>query len=174
MSETVWFKDPQWWAIIIALLLGILGLFQDRIRRLFKKPKLKLSIKKEPPDCHKTTRRNIQTGESKGDCYYMRLKIDNSGNDQMENVEVMVVEVEKKDSNRGFEKITNFLPMNLEWSYYKRPTMSLILPKFFKHCDLGYIIKSDNANLQTYGRRKKSEIVLVIDILKKPFMAHIS
>lgn len=170
MSDQIWYQDPQWWAIFVALLLGVTGVFQDWIRGLFRNPKLELSIKKAPPDCHKAVFRVLQTGQFRSYCYYFRFKVKNKGNYQMEDVEIMVDDVREKVPHGEYQNRTDFLPMSLNWSYYRSPTMPKIQPKFFKHCDLGYLIKADDANLEQFGKTKKTNVVFMIDLVKSTFI----
>ena len=88
----------------------------------------------------------------------------------MEDVEIMVDEISKKATSGDFQQRTDFLPMSLNWSYYRIPIMPKIQPKFFKHCDLGYIIKADDANLEQFGKSKTSEVVFCIDLVKSTFI----
>jgi len=161
------------WAVLVsllgvsvALLLGVVGIFQDRIRSLFRKPKLNVSIKLESPDCHKIPMRNLKTGEEY-DSYYFRFRIENAGNHQMEDVEAMITEVYKKVSN-SYEKVKSFLPLNLVWAHYRYITMPKIQPHLFKHLDFGHITKSDAANLSFFGIRENPNIVFQLDIAVIP------
>ena len=178
MDTQKWYCDPEWITIIIAffstLFLGFIAIFQNWIRSWFRKPKLKISIKKEPPDCHKAVFRNQKTGEYICDSYYFRFKVENVGNYQMENVEAMAIEIEQKNSSGQYEKKKDFLPMNLVWSYYRSIPMSVIQPKLFKHCDLGHILKSEYADLERFGKTRSSNVVFLLDVAKETFIgAHI-
>lgn len=174
MDNQKWYCDPAWITIVIAffstLFLGFIAIFQNWIRSWFRKPELKITIRKEPPDCHKAVFRNPQTGAFISDSYYMRFKIENVGNYQMEQVEVMAVEIEQKDSDDQYKKKKDFLPMNLVWSYYRFATMSVIQPKLFKHCDLGHIIKSEKAELEKFGKTRVSNVVFRLDVAKPTFI----
>ena len=134
--------------ILVALILGIVGIFQDWIRSLFKKPELKTSIKLEPPDCHKIAIRNSQTGQFVCDSYYFRFWVKNIGNYQMEEAEAMATELYKK-VNIKYEKVK-------------------IQPKLFKHLDLGHIVKNEFANLNLFGLNSTSNIVLILDVEVPP------
>ncbi len=39
-QQSHWYSDPQWWAIVTALFLGLLGMFQGWIRELIFKPNI--------------------------------------------------------------------------------------------------------------------------------------
>jgi len=168
MNTVPWYQDPQWWAIIAALLLGVLGIFQDWIRSLFKKPRLKVSFTLNPPESHKIPFSNQKTGQKLYDSYYFRIKIANSGKYKMEDVEVMAVELFKKADNGNYKKAENFLPLNLLWSHYQIITMPNIQPGLFKHLALGHIIESKNAELEKFGLISLSDAVLLLDTAIRP------
>ncbi|MDP2947120.1 MAG: hypothetical protein Q8N88_03315 [Nanoarchaeota archaeon] len=153
--------------VFVALLLGVIGIFQGRIRSWFKKPKLNVSIKLEPPDCHKIAMRNPQTGAYVCDSYYFRFRVENTGNYQMEDVEAIPVELYKK-INGKFEKVNNFLPLNLVWAHYHNITMPKIQPLMFKHLDFGHITKSNFANLSYFGISESARIVFQLDLAVIP------
>ena len=126
---------PDW---LIALgtiglfLVAIVGIFQDKIRSWLKHPTLNLSINVGPPDCHKTTLKNITSqGQviTQADCYYFRVCIENSGNQRAEFVEVFAKELLRRGVDGIFRTVDSFLPMNLVWSYYKKPFLEAISPR---------------------------------------------
>lgn len=165
------YKDPQWWAIAVALLLGVVGIFQDRIRSLFKKPKINVNIKLEPPDCHKIALRDNNTGQFICDTYYFRFKITNIGNYSLEDIEVLTAELYKKNQGR-YHKVNNFLPINLNWAHNHVVTMPKIQPKLFKHCDFGHILET-NTNLgrkivQYYGFNTNAKVMMQLDTFIEP------
>lgn len=153
--------------VFVALFLGVVGIFQDWIRSWFRKPKLNVSIKLEPPDCHKIAMTNPQTREYVCDSYYFRFKVENTGNYQMEDIEAMPIELYKKDGGK-YKKVNNFLPLNLVWSHYRTITMPKIQPFMFKHLDFGHITKSDFPNLSYFGINEKTKIVFQLDLAVIP------
>lgn len=153
--------------VLVALLLGIIGIFQDWIRACFKKPNLKISIKLEPPDCHKTSLYQAEVDRKICDTYYFRFRIENDGNYYAENTEAMITEVYKKGDDK-YEKLTNFLPLNLVWSHYGQLTIPKIQPKLFKHLDFGHILKSDTAYLQRFGVNSNASIFFEFDVAVRP------
>lgn len=159
--------DSQWWAIIVALLLGISGIFQDRIKRFFFKPKLNIYIKPYPPDSHKIQMRNPQTGQFICDSYYFRFRVENTGNEQLNDAEAIIAEVYKKEANGECKKLENFSPLNLVWLYSHNIVMPKIQPKLFKHLDFGHILKSEFANLNFFGLTENSKIVFLFDLAWK-------
>lgn len=161
---TIW---ASFSSALIALIIGLLGVFRDRVRSLFIKPKLKVSIKTEPPDCHKTSMAHPATGKYLYDTYYFRFRIDNIGNCHAEDVEAMVTEVHKK-INGQYKKKSDFLPLNLLWSHYRKITMEKIQPKLFKHLDFGFILKRNFVNLKKYGIEGTPNVVFQFDVAVKP------
>lgn len=93
--------------VIVALALGIVGIFQDWIRSKLWKPKLRVSVKVVPPDCHKTSFYRTDIDRKVSDTYYFRFRVENLGNDFAEDVEGMVVEVYKKE-NDVYTKVDSF------------------------------------------------------------------
>jgi len=164
----IWYKDPQWWAIIVALMLGLGGIFQDKIRRIFLKPKIKVSMKLQSPDCHKIAMRTSRTGQFICDSYYFRFHVENSGNYQMEDVEAIVVVVSKKEANGEYKKVESFLPLNLVWAHYHNVVMPKIQPHLFKHLDFGHITESEFANLQYFGITSTYQIAFQFDMAVIP------
>lgn len=153
--------------VLVALLLGVVGVFQDRIRAWFKKPKLNISIKVAPPDCHKTSFYQPDVDRKVCDTYYFRFRVENNGNYYAENVEAMITEVFKKRYEQ-YEKVDNFLPLNLVWSHYRQPTMSKIQPKLFKHLDFGFILKSNSEYLARFGIQNNTNIFFEFDLAVRP------
>jgi len=153
--------------VLVALLLGVIGIFQDRIRSLFRRPKLDIYIKSEPPDCHKTSFRDSNTGRYICDTYYLRFRVENNGNHYAEDAEAMVVGVYKR-INDNYEEMKDFLPLNVVWSHYRKITMSKIQPKLFKHLDFGYILKADFVDLEKFGIDRSSNITFQFDVAVIP------
>jgi len=177
MVENNWYCDPQWWAIITALLLGLVGIFQDWLRSLFLKPKFTIQVGLEPPLSNKTFfireseiqvrigpyRFDVETHKMKErvDCYYFRFLIKNMGNTQAKDAEVMVSQIEKKINN-DFEIVKDFQAMNLKWSHSGgRVTIPKIQKGFYKYCDLGYIKR---VNRNDYG----SDIAFFLELEVMP------
>ncbi len=160
----------SWAAVIVALLLGLGGIFsiQDWIKNKLTKPTLSVEIKLGPPDCLKIAVSNSQTGQFLYYAYYFRLRVENIGNYQMQEVEVVVLELEKKGRNNRYSKVSSFLPMNLTWSHIGQVTIPKIQPGLFKYCDLGHVVESIHANLQQFGITTTSQIVFILDTQVTP------
>ena len=69
----------------VTLLAIIVALFRDEIRRLWQRPALIATLKPGSPDGHKTRidilyNSGTHRTQSSGECYYLRLWIENKGN----------------------------------------------------------------------------------------------
>lgn len=156
----------------IALLVGILGIFQDRVRELFRKPELLVSLKLESPDCCNIPMDIYRNNQlySRIKCYYFRFKVENIGNFQMADVEAMVTDIYKKENNT-YKKVKSFLPQNLLWANIHTITMQKIQPELYKHLDFGHIIKSvDSKLLFNFSASifQNSKIVFIFDVAVAP------
>jgi hypothetical protein len=168
IEQISWLKDPQWWAIFAALLLGLSGIFQDKIRRIFWKPKLNVDFRLSPPDSHKIPMREIASQRILYNTYYIRARVMNFGNYQLEDVEAMVTDLTKKELNGQFKKEENFLPLNLVWANTHEITKSKIQPKLFKFLDFGHISETKNINLKDFNSPTSSKVVLLLDVEVAP------
>lgn len=146
------------WSLFANLLVGvgtialaIVAVFQQNIHNWLNKPKLNIEVTGQPPDCHKMPLSVmqpfplqqpilIQTDEG----YYYRIRVVNTGRDRAENAEVFIASVSKKVGD-GYEKVEQFLPMNLLWSHVERPFLEAISPGGMeKHCNFGYVIPPED------------------------------
>jgi len=153
--------------VIVALLLGIVGIFQDWVRSLFKKPSLNISIKVAPPDCHKTSFYRSDIDRKVSDTYYFRFRVENSGSSVAEEVEAMVTELYRKENN-NYAKIESFLPLNLVWSHYRQITMPKIQPRLFKHLDFGFILQTNAEYLARFNIQSSKKVFFELDVAVRP------
>lgn len=163
-------ENPQWWAVIVALLLGLAGIFQDSLKRQIWKPKLEVEFRLNPPDSHKTAMSNASTGEFMYNTYYLRARVKNTGNYQLEDVEAMAVELTKKEPNGQFKNVETFLPLNLVWAHTrgKEITKPKIQPKMFKFLDFGHISQVKYVNTRAFGISALGDTLLVLDVEVSP------
>lgn len=158
--------------VIVALGLGLAGIFRDWIRSQFYYPELDIKFNVELPDCHKTrcTFRNDQGQIVTADCYYYRLKISNIGNYRAKKIEVMIAEKSTQDAQGEFVKDKGFLPLNLKWSHDKRITRGSIAPSLFRNCDFGSIVhpKYTDNRLEGFPIKEKTKVVLDLELEVKP------
>ncbi len=134
----------NWLVAIGTILLAIIAVFQDKIRSWIWSPTLDCEINLAPPDCHRTISRS-STNEFF--TFYYRFKIWNKGRISAKNVEVLIVDILKKEGNL-FKRIEAFSPDNLKWSTLfdiidgrsiPKRYCDYISPDTYKHCNLGHI-----------------------------------
>src|SRR4030065_1207734 len=139
-----------WTGSIATLLAVIVALFKDEMVRLWRRPKLQARIRLAAPDCHKTemTLYDKNTGAvlDRSDCYYLRLWVENAGNQRAEKVQVFVSKLFRRHADGSFVEDKSFLPMNLKWAHSQLSPLGPeifadgISPQMGTHCDFGYII----------------------------------
>lgn len=166
-------RENMPWEALVALILGISAIFglPEIVKNWRVKPNIKVSMQLEPPDCLKIPVTNTATGQILYDTYYLRFKVENTGNFRMEDVEVFAMELfKRKDNNVRFSKVNSFLPMHLRWSNVGEVTMPKILPGLHKHCDLGHIVQNPNpyVNLGAFGLLGRSHAVFILDTQVTP------
>ena len=143
----------DWLIALGTLAVVIVAIFQEKIKAIINRPKLKLLVNINPPDCHKTyLERQFLHGDKsvnkiRGDCYFFRFNSKNEGNRRAERVEVFISELQKQQASGEYKKIDSFLPMNLTWSHVGGIFYDAISPKMRRFCDLGYILKPDDRRL---------------------------
>lgn len=178
-NQSSWYQDQnviQWIFIIVTLVIGLLSIFQEKVKRCFFQPELDFKFKLNSPHSRKTF---LSTRMNHVDTYYYRFVIKNSGNAEMNNVEVMVEEVLKKDMTK-YKRVDRFSALNLCWSHPypgEKPeiTKNKIQPKLFKYCDFGHVIKYDDfKKIYNYTPHKlipsipESEILFLLDTEVNP------
>ncbi len=144
--------------ILVALALGIFGIFQNWARSQFYYPELNIEFNVVQPDSHKTQIDFKNKGGNiiaTSDCYYYRLKIFNKGNYRAEKVEVTILEKYSQKNTREFVKDKNFLPMNLKWSHDRVIIRESIASSLPRHCDFGCVV---HPNYKNYHMGRFSDI----------------
>jgi hypothetical protein len=127
----------DWFVAIGTIVLAIVAVFQDKIRSIFWSPSLDCEIELSPPDCHRTISRVPGTEFYS---FYYRFKVWNKGRVSAKNVEVLIVDILKREGS-SFKRIESFSPDNLRWStlIVSRRYCDYISPDTYKHCNLGHI-----------------------------------
>ena len=111
------------WAVWVSLagviMVGVAGIFQDRIRYWLCKPKLRVTFKES----------SIITDRNYGNIphYNFAFKIENTGKSTLENAEALVSDI---DGNRG-EKV-NPVEFNLTWKDHGGTTIPRIPSNTYK------------------------------------------
>jgi hypothetical protein len=137
----------DWIQAGLTFLAVLVALFKEDITRKWRRPDLKASIRPSAPDRVKTKIyfRQDHGVTTQGDCYYLRIWVENEGKRQAKDVEVFAAELQRCVADGHFERVGRFLPMDLTWTHsLGKPgsrTHRDISPKMGKHCDLGYILK---------------------------------
>lgn len=130
-------------AIFINLIIAFIAVFGERIKGLFYRPELNLSITSLFPDCNLTT---FSSGQR---AFFFRIAVANNGNVDANNVQLYLNSVKKKSLDGCFSTCNNILPMNLLWSYQdndpkKSSIAQIISPGMTKYCDFLYTIENTN------------------------------
>lgn len=138
----------QWAAALATFTAVLVALFREDIVRLWRRPKLDVSIKTAPPDCLKS-RMAYQVGTANyffADCYYFRLLVENRGKARAEKVQVYAAGLSQQTADGAFSPVDSFTPMNLRWAHGGAAPRGVeiyaegISPQMGKHCDLGHIV----------------------------------
>jgi len=164
-----------WAGVTVTFLAVLVALFKEELQRIWRKPELKALIRSTAPDCHKTemTFTNPRTGEviARVPCYYLRIWIENRGNQRAEQVQVFASRLWRKRADGTFGEERQFLPMNLLWSYIGRPFLDGLSPEMGQHCDVGHVLQPGNAltDGETLPAVPKGQAVLALDLEMKPF-----
>jgi len=159
--------NPEWAAALVALLLGLAGIFEveDRIFR----PKLKISIRMSPPDCHPVGMKD-KVGRTFARVYYLRFRVENIGKKEAKDVQVMMTKLEEFDGHK-FAVKDSFLPLNLTWSNIGGYSVQSIPIRTFRHCDFGYVADGAYMNniLSNFGLGSNgSQAILKTDTIVEP------
>jgi hypothetical protein len=72
-------------------------------------------------------------------CYYLRIWIENVGNQRAEQVQVFASKLNRKQPDGTFAEVSSFLPMNLRWAHIDRPYLESLSPRMGQHCNVGYV-----------------------------------
>jgi hypothetical protein len=137
-----WYADKEWLMVVATLLLGIFAIFQEYFKKIFLRTKLEINLSLEPPDCHFIQLRNDEGVVSPS--YYVRTRIINQGSNVAKNVQVMIDNMYQVKETGEKQKLSTFLPINLKWSHYGVIELSSLLPKFYRHCDIGKFVNVSN------------------------------
>lgn len=134
----------QWLAAVGTIGAVLVALFKDPFDRWRRKPELGLCFRPYPPDCQKGV--VVMPNGDRGDCYYPRLLVKNSGRTRAEHVQVFAEKLMRRGSDQSFKDVEGFLPMNLRWTHDQgppgRPEIFAhgISPEMGKHCELGHVL----------------------------------
>lgn len=118
----------QWFAAVGTIAAVIVALFRDPISAWWRKPQLCATCTKEIPwtvrvpisvlvrgPGQASGQGPIQTVWS-GDCYFVRVKIENTGRTRAEKVQVSALNLARRGLDGAFVDIPTILPLNMKWS----------------------------------------------------------
>lgn len=137
----------QWFAAVGTIAAVAVALFKDSIRARLLKPKLDPTSGKETPWTGRVLLAVSGYSEGHptpvvwtGDCYFVRVKVRNSGRTRAEKVQVYAAKLSKRGLDGKFEEISTFPSLNLKWSNYPhdKPVIFLdgLSPKMEAFCDV--------------------------------------
>jgi len=172
MSEDAIPTAIRWAPLLGALatfLAVLVALFRESFFLRWRRSKLSVTIKAEPPDSHKTEFR-FSDG-TVVPSYVFRLWVVNSGKTTAERVQVFARRLSRRHANGEFRNETRFLPMNLLWSHGVGVTLEGLARGMGHHCDLGYIFPPDsvNPNIRRPARIPQSKTCLQLETEVRPF-----
>lgn len=108
---------PTFISSIVALLIAVIGVFQDRIRRFFMGAKLKVEFEMKAPFVFQKHSFDSEKGFPR-ESFYFRVGVMNEGSSSASKATVMLAGIEKKDEETGAWKgLDWFVPINLDWCH---------------------------------------------------------
>jgi len=81
-----------------------------------------------------------QSESGKYDCYYLLLRVENTGKARAEQVEVFLSKIAKEDTGGNWVPVNSFLPQRLLWSFSQGAHLPSLSPGMHSHCNLGHIL----------------------------------
>jgi hypothetical protein len=164
----------QWVSGIGTTLAVFVALFKDEVLRRIRRPKLSVRLSSEPPDCVLSPMDVIHHGMPvwRGDSYWLRLWVKNTGGFRAEQVQVFAEELWKRDARGRFLKVPDFIPMNLRWSNGRDPQTpeifaSGISREMGKHCDLCSISDPSNPPDELLGYKGQCVATLQYEVFPR-------
>jgi len=135
-----------WLVAIGTLVLAVVAIFQETIRGWFYRPRFRVSVKTEPPDCVAVPINRLD-GTLVANSIYLRLWVENVGNATARNVEVYAKELRRRRADMKWERVASFPPMNLKWANLGAIYFPSIAPEMGKHCDVAHIVDPTKRHL---------------------------
>ena len=154
---------PGWLVPLTALIVALIGVLQEQIRRFFFGPKLDLWYDPESlVDSHRTTyvlvslvmdlrlRTELET-------FWVRLRVANTGKMPAHSVELIAKELWRRSVGATeFTRDPKFSPLGLKWAFVGKPVLDTLPAQIEKHCDLLHI--PDPARTSERGVRAYLEL----------------
>jgi hypothetical protein len=119
------------------VLLGIVAVFQEPLRRHFARAKLSMEIRLAPPDSVQIQGTDPRTGQFVTQLLYLRIRVTHRRGKAAENTEILPSALWRKEGPK-WAPVETFLPLSLAWSHIQPRTPTIRVPTgLFRHCDLG-------------------------------------
>jgi hypothetical protein len=144
--ETPWWDIvpsslAQWVGAVGTILAVTVALFKDSLHGMLYGADLRVTCKKDTPWTVKTPTfgwpgPSANLPRWKGDCYFVRLKVDSTGGSRAEKVEVSLSKVEVQGSDGNFVDLPLALPLNMKWSNRSAPILDGISFGMSAFCDV--------------------------------------
>jgi hypothetical protein len=140
----------EWFTAIGTLLLAVIAIFQEPLRRWRNRPRFMVTAKSAPPFCMSVP--EYLPAASNGISFlptnpiravYLRILIANVGKSTATNAEVYAQKLERQRVDETWEAIDSFPPMNLVWSDIGQMYLAKIVPQMSKYCDLASTYQPD-------------------------------
>jgi hypothetical protein len=148
-------------AVVVALLIGLGA--RDWLRHRLWQPRLGVTIRPGPPDCHiiETEIRALAnlggmallpsgaiamqsiTGTHSFPSFYCRLRVENTGSRMARQVHVRMTKLWRYSDDGVAAEDQDFLPLNLKWSHLNDITLAALYPELPQHCDLCHVVHED-------------------------------
>ena len=163
-----------WAGVTVTFLAVLVALLKEELQRIWRKPELKAIVRFTAPDCHKTeaTITDWQTGRviDRWPCYYLRIWIENGGNQRAEQVQVFASKLWRKQLDDTWDEQKKFLPMNLLWAHIRRPFLDGLSPEMGQYCDVGHVDHPSHALAagETLPTVPEGKTILALDLEVKP------
>jgi hypothetical protein len=160
----------QWVGGIATSAAVFVALFREVFIRCIWHPRFALRIDRAKSPIEVTAPGNLRWS---GDAYFLRLWVENTGNQRAEDVQVFVSDVLMQQPNKSFTPVPGFLPMNLRWSHsdFAKPEIYAdgISAEMGKHCDLAAISDPSNPTLAPLPGLPKGQVSLDLALEVFPF-----
>jgi hypothetical protein len=160
----------QWVAAIATSTAVIIALFKDSWVRYFRRPKLSVQLRAGMPDFLMSQIDVKVSGNTvwRGDCYWVRLWVENVGKTRAEQVQVFAAKLSKRDATNKFVPVPGFIPMNLRWANardWRDPEIFApgISNGMGKHCDLLSVSDPENPTNAIPGFEGKAVPALIVE-----------
>jgi hypothetical protein len=128
---------PTFISSIVALVIAVAGIFQDRIRRALMGARLKAEFEMKSPFIFQ--KHSFDAGKGIPiESFYFRVGVTNQGSSSASKTTVTLAEIQKKDEQTGaWKDLEWFVPINLDWCHGVGVEYPEIHPGSTAYFDLG-------------------------------------